>query len=131
MGHGGPRCLEHVLVRSLWTGVGDIVANGSREQECLLRHNGDLPAQRIQRHVLQRHPVNENPARCGVVEAQQQTYGGRLASPAMSHQGHDLTRRHVQVETLQDRTLRIVTKAHVLERNSCTHTPGRGGTGRS
>src|SRR5207249_6039187 len=55
-------------------------------------------SQRIQRHVLQRHPVNENPARCGVVEAQQQTYGGCLASPAMSHQGHDLTRRNIRSE---------------------------------
>src|SRR5438093_6373335 len=120
MGHGGPRCFEHVLVRSLWTGVGDIVANVSPEPELLRRHNGDLPAQRIQRHVLQRHPVNYNPARCRVVEAQQQTYGGCLASPAMSHQGHDLTRRNIQGEALQGKTVRGVTEGHVFERHCRT-----------
>src|SRR5437867_2577742 len=120
VGHRGARRLEHLFVTRLRTRISDIVANRSREQERLLRHDGDLPAQPVQRHVLHGHAVNQNPARCRSVEPQEQIDKSGLAAPAVPHKADNLTRRHIQVEVLQGRTVVCIRKAQIFKCYRCT-----------
>ncbi len=60
-------------------------------------------------------PVDGDPARGGVVEARHQLGQGRLAGAGRAHQRDRLSRRHLQVDAVQDVVASAVGEVHALE----------------
>ena len=85
------------------------------EQEALLRHDRDLLSQRLDRHRAQVVPVDQDATALRVVEPGQQLDDRRLAGPRMANEGHRLAGEHVELESVDDGTLGVVAKAHILE----------------
>ena len=74
--------------------VGDVVADGAREQERFLLDDADLAAQVVARVLLEFDAVEQDAPAGVVVEARQQVDQRRLARTGGTHQRHDLARLH-------------------------------------
>jgi len=66
-------------------------------------------------HVPQVLTVDFNRAAGDIVEPEQQTRDGRLASAGGADDGNRLAGGHLEINTLEDRAIRIVVKLHILE----------------
>ena len=82
--------------------VGDVGADGFREEEALLEDHADLAAQRVQRDVAQVETVDAHRSLIGIVEAGHHHGDGRLPAPARTDQGDPLPGGDAEVEPLQE-----------------------------
>ena len=73
-------------------GVEQVGADGVVEQVRFLRHHADLRGQRVERHVAQVVPVDQDAPAGGVVQARDQIGQGGLARAAGPDQRHQLAR---------------------------------------
>ncbi len=100
--------------------VGDVVVDGVVEQHGILRHDADRFAQAVLGHVAHVLAVDRDPPGVHVVEAVDQARQRRLAGAAVTDHGDLLPRRHLEIERVQDRALRLVAEIHGLETNPAT-----------
>ena len=105
--------------------VGDILADGSREEERLLLDDADLLAQEVARVVVKLDAIEGQAAAGVLVEAGQQVDQGRLAGTGGTQQGNDLARLAVEADLLQRRAVLIVLEADILEDDVTLHIVGR------
>ena len=128
MDGGGPGCGFDLVVRHLPAhAVGDVLADGTREQEGLLLDDADLLAQEVARIVLQLDAVQGQAAAGIVVEAGQQVDQRRLARAGGTQQGHDLAGLAAEADILQHRAVRHRTgKADIFEGESRRRTQSGG-----
>src|SRR5204863_2123098 len=90
-----------VLVALIGPRVGDVVAQGGREEERVVRHQRDLPAQRLGIDLANVYAVDPHYALDRVVQPRDQRRQRRLAGPGRSDQGKRLTSGDLQVDVAQ------------------------------
>ena len=115
---GRARRLTDLLHGSIGPPVGDVLGNGTVEQQRLLRHVGDLAAQRLLGHVGHVLAVHQDLALLDVGQAQQQLRERRLPRPGHAHQAHALPGGNLQVEVAKHLGLYVavgVPEVDVLE----------------
>ncbi len=98
--HGGRLDLG---VRRVRPAVGDVGADGVGEQERLLEHHAQLPAQVDQPQVGQRDPAQAQLARLGVVEPRQQQPDRGLPRARRPDERERLARRDGQTDAVEHR----------------------------
>jgi hypothetical protein len=114
--------------------VGDVVAHRVVEEDGLLRHLGNLAAQRAERQVAQVVAVDENAARSHVEEARNQVDQRGLARAAGAHQRQHFAGAHLQIDVVQNLVLALfgrVGKAHIFKRTELLKALQRNARGRS
>ena len=95
--------------------VGDVGPHRVGEQEALLEHDADLPAQRVEGDVAHVDAVDRHSALGHVVEARQEQRDGRLARSARADERDGLARCDVQLEAVENGLALRVAEAHVVE----------------
>ena len=128
----GPRRARrgaHELVAGVRAAVGDVLADGRREEERFVEHQPHRRAQAADGQVAHIPAVDQHRALGGVVEARQQASDGRLPAPRPADQCDRLTGSQVQVEVLQDGTCFAVAEGDVAQldlpaRVDQVHGPG-------
>ena len=81
---------------------GDVAGDGVAEEERLLRHHADAPAQDAEREIAHVDAVDEDRARRRIVEPRQQAHERRLAAAGRADDGERRARRHAQRDVVQD-----------------------------
>ena len=116
-----------LLIGGVGAPVGDVVADGDREEERLVEDHADVGPQAGQGEVADVVPVDEDGSVGDVVEAGHEPGDGRLAAARPPDQRHGLAGAEVEVEVGQhvgiaavfdregDPAVRAVGEAHVLE----------------
>lgn len=94
------RRLVHLLGRAREIAVVDVVQDGVVEQNGVLRHDAQRFTQRAQRDVEDVCVVDEDPARCGIVETEQKTHDRRFAAAAAANDGDLLAGGHFEAQVL-------------------------------
>ena len=90
------------------------------EQQCLLRHVGNLTTQALLRAARYILAIDEHVAALHVVQTQQQLGERRLARARFAHQAHALTRGNMERQVVEHTLTRrgiAVGKAQVLKIN--------------
>lgn len=73
---GDPGCLGHLFLAGIQSAVSDVGGDGSGKEHRLLGHIAYLGPQLTLGQVPEVHSIQGNPARIGVMEAQQQLQNG-------------------------------------------------------
>ena len=83
------RRVAHLVVGGVLFAVADVLRDGAGEEDRLLRHEADLRAQLLLRHLAHVHAVHQDAAAVDVVEARNQVDQGGLArAGAADDRGH-------------------------------------------
>ena len=85
------------------------------EQPRVLQHHAEQAAQIVAREIADVRAADLDAARLHVVEAHEQIHERGLARPGRSHDRDHLSWFDLKREILDDRLLRIVAEAHVIE----------------
>mmetsp|Transcript_13766 Transcript_13766/g.33854 ORF Transcript_13766/g.33854 Transcript_13766/m.33854 type:complete len:306 (-) Transcript_13766:3780-4697(-) len=120
---GRARRRLHLLQAGTRRAVRDVVRDGARKQQRLLRHQPHLLPHPLEVVTGQRAAIQQDVARLRVVEALQQRHHGGLAAAALAHQRARLARLDVQAEVAVDDHggARGVRKAHAPELDLAAH----------
>ena len=110
--------------------VDDVFPDGGAEQNRLLQHEPDLPAQRLAREVLNLDPVEEDGSLLGLVQAQDQADDGGFSRARRSHEGQAATRRDGERDVPQDVPAVAIIERDALERDLAPEAPRIDGIGR-
>ena len=110
-----PGSRHNLLPACLRFSVGNILADGSAEEDRVLQNDPDLPAQRLASKPPDVGPVDENRPFLGFVEAQDQAHDGGFARARNSHQRQPLARRHGKRNLLQHIAAVPVIKGNPVE----------------
>ena len=100
------RVRDHLALRARQP-VGDVLTDGRREEDVVLRDHRDLPAQVVDVVVLEGGAVEEDLAGVGRVEALYELYGGALAAAGRADEGDLLAGQRREREPVQDLLLRL------------------------
>ena len=104
-----------------------VVRDGAHEQEHVLKHHGDLSAQRLLLPLVQRHAVHQNLAPLRHVEPAQQRYDGGLARAGGAHKGDLVSGLAAEAQPAQHPVFALVGEPHVLKFDAALHVPGVSG----
>ncbi len=107
----------HLLIGGPLPAVGDVLPDGAAEQPRVLEDHPEQPAKAAAGHLPGVHPVDGDAPPVDLVEAQQQVDQRRLAGPVRPDDGHGLSRRHLQVEVLDERGLGQVAEGDIVQRD--------------
>ena len=102
-----------LLERRVGAAEGDVLADRGGEQEALLRHDAELPAQRAHLHVAQVVAVDADRALGRVVEARQQLHERRLAGARVADERDGLAGGDAEVDAVQHLGALAVVEVHV------------------
>src|SRR5207247_11455768 len=83
--------------------IADVVTDAPREQETVLEHDSHLRPERRQCVLADVPPVDQDAARRGIVEPQDETDEGGLAAARWTHQRDELARLHVARDLVERR----------------------------
>ncbi len=104
-----------LLVRRVRLAEGDVLPDGHREDEDVLKHDADLAPQRAEGDVADIVPVDQDPALGDVVEAGHQLGEGGLTRAHEPHEGDLLPRPDAQGDVPQRLLGALVGEGDVLE----------------
>ena len=105
-----------LLIRSPRCGIGDIIPQGTGEQDGVLRDHSQLTAVAFQFHLRQIDAVHRDPTGIRLDKPHEQAEQSAFAGTAGPHDGHAAPRRHPQGKVPQDRTGGIgITVGHALK----------------
>ena len=90
-----------LIVRGRVHAKRDVVADAIAEQKCLLRHEADVSAQRLQRVFADRAAVDQNHAGFGVIDAGNQIDQRGLARTCRPDDGEAASCGNAQVHVVQ------------------------------
>ena len=93
---------------------GDVVAHRAGEEEAFLRHDPELPAERLLGHVAEVDAVDRDPPLERVVEAGEQLRDRRLAGACVPDERDGRPGRDVEVDPVQHLGARAVAEPDVL-----------------
>ena len=113
-----PRGALDLFVCRLRTAEGDVLADGRREEEGILRDHANLTPQRRERHRANVGAVDRHRAHLDVVEARHERGEARLACSGVADQRDDLPRLELQVDGTQHRAVGVVAEGDVIERHA-------------
>ncbi len=115
---GRPADLGHELHVGLLEArdpVADVLGNGPMQEQRVLGHVGDLPAQRLLGHPGHVLPVDEDRPAVDVHEPEHQLGQRRLARARRPDEADVLTRSDPEVEALEERGILPVAEVHRAE----------------
>ena len=104
-----------------------VIGHVAAEQEGVLQHHPQLTSQIGDRNRTNVTTIQKNPALLRFIQPAEQPDDGGFSRPRRSHQGHVLARSNAEGEVAQDRLIRPIAEADVLE----NHLPQAGRTQRS
>ena len=107
--------------------VGDVLGHRAVEQEHLLAHQADGPAQIRQLQIPDRQAIEQDLALLQLVQAQQQPDDGALAGAGGADDAQGAAGWHLQIEALQQRLAAGIGEAQATEAQGALH--GRRGQG--
>src|SRR5262249_38331859 len=123
---------DHLLVRGVWAGVCDVVANSALEQPGVLQHHADALAQVGSPHLSDVDAVERDASRVELVEAHDEVDEGGLAGAGGSDDRDRLSWVDGQGEVLDERLIGLVAEGDLLETDLAVPYVGkrwRGGFG--
>src|SRR5690606_23903509 len=97
------------------TSIFDIVAKRVVEKHGVLRNDSNRIAQALLFYVANILTVNRDTPRAYVVESVEKPRECRFTRPAGSNNGHFLTGGNLKAHVVENRSLRLVMKAHQLK----------------
>src|SRR5690606_13159897 len=109
------RRLDDLFLGRVGLPVADVVEDRAMQQRRVLRDHADVPAQRLLRDLGDVLPVDRDPPRLNVVEAEQQVHERRLAGARAADEADLLAGADLERQVLYHAGLRGVVEAHVLE----------------
>ena len=118
---------DDVIHARVGTAVRDVVGYRVGEQEHVLLHHADIPAERLQSHVANVDIVNRDRPLRHVVEARYQAGKGALAAARRSQEGDDPPRWNVEIEVLKNGSVLAVLEVHLIEPDVAGWPPHRDG----
>ena len=118
---GGARGFNHFVAAGLGVAVGDVVINAVVEQHGILRHHADGSAQGILRDVADVLAVDTDTAGAGIVKTEQQPGQRRFSGATRAHHRHRFSGGNTEADVMQNRTVCIVGKVHVVEFHCARH----------
>ena len=98
MNQGQARGLDDLLQSTILSPVGNIAPHRIIEQEGVLSHDGNLAAQRGQRHFMNVVSIDADPPGDDIEKTRNQGRQTTLSSTTASHQSHDLPPLNIQVD---------------------------------
>ena len=120
VGVGNLGSVHYLLVGSTVDAEGDVVVDGVVEENGLLVHIAHEGTQVVLGELPDVGAVDHDRALLHVVEAWQQVGQRCLAAAALSHQGHGLAARYVEVDAV-DHPLLAVAESHALVLDALPH----------
>ena len=117
---GHAQRLPDLLFAGAGSTIGDVEADGIVEQHGILRHNTDVLAQAFLADAADVLPVDTDAAAIHVIEAEQQTRQGRLASAAGTYHRQRMPRRDGEADPMQDRSISLIGKGHIVEADAAS-----------
>ena len=115
---GRLRCGDDFVLSGVRAAVADVLPDRATEEDGLLKHNADLPAQRVEAHIAHIMAIQHHLSLTHVVEAGDQIDDGALARARRPEQRHGLPWLGDEADSLQHRLLVTkVAEGDVLERN--------------
>src|SRR6266852_7714831 len=104
--------------------VANVVPHRIVKQDVLLRHHGDLLAQRLDSYTANIHTVDANRSGGRFMEARQKIHERGFAGAARPHQSYDLAAARAKLNVLEDTArVAVISETHVVE----DHLPGKRG----
>ena len=111
------RRLNHLFLRCLRLSHPYIVPDSPSPQPGLLKHHAVAGPQAPSGDVPDIRPVHLDGAAVHVIKPHQQIDHGSLAAAGRAHDGHPLSRLHLQIEVLDQLLVRHIGKVYVLQRH--------------
>ena len=115
MGVGLLRRLEDLLFAGVPTAVADVVEDRLVEQLCLLRHQGNPAAEVLERHIRERHAIDEDLPLRRVVEPADEVDHRALAAAVGADNRHPLAEVDRDADVVEDGVDAVVAKGDVFE----------------
>ena len=126
MDRRGARGGEHLFIGHVTPdAIGDVVADGAREEERLLLDDADLAAQVASGVLRQWLAVQSDRPAGRLIKARQQVDQTGLARPGGAHQRDDLAGFAREADVTQHRRLAVVAEVHMVEADLAGRRPGR------
>ena len=110
-----PRRGHDLLRRRVGTRKRDVLTDGAREEEALLRDDSELAPERLLFHFPEIDVVERDRALLRVVEPRQQLRDRRLARPGVAHERDGRSRRDVERDSVQHFRAGPVGEVNVVE----------------
>src|SRR5262249_37040186 len=110
-----PRRLLDLLAVGAGAAIGDVVADRVVEEDGVLRHDADGPADAVLRDVPQVLAVDADGTALDVVEAEEKTRDRRLAAAGGADDGESAAGRHAERDAVEDGPPLVIGEAHVVE----------------
>ena len=109
------RCLLDLLVRRVEPAVADVFAHTARKEHRFLRHDADLLAQGVERHVAHVVTVDLDHAFVHLVETRDEIRDRRLARARRADEGDELSGARLKRHMRECGSALLVGKGHVLD----------------
>ena len=110
--------------------VGDVVRDAAAEQPGVLQHHPGLRPQLVAGHVARYRPVERDAPAVDLVEAHQEVDQGRLSGARRADDRHGLARLDGQRQVLDQRHIRRVPEADIVELHPAANLRGHRRLGR-
>src|SRR5919201_6986858 len=108
---------DNLALRCLRSAEGDVVAQGAREEETLLRDDPKLPAEALLRDAAEVMAVNRDAAGAGVVEAGEELGDRGLAGAGVTDERDGCSGCDVEIDPMEHLLPGSVAEPHALEGN--------------
>ena len=116
-----------VFLRGVIAAIGDVIADGIVEQHGILRHHANRAVQTVLGHIAHILPVHAHGTALHIVEPEQQTPDGGFPRSGRADNRHHLARGGFDRHTLEDLSVVVIAKAHVVQRDTPTRDVQRRG----
>ena len=110
----------HLDLTNIQTTIANVILHRTEEQRGILRNQDETGTQLAQIELINRHTVDEDAPALQIEETQQQIEQRRFANPKRPHQCQRLTRRHLQIDAIDDVAVRTrrINETHILQLNT-------------
>src|SRR5438309_4652603 len=105
--------------------IGNIFANCSREQQCVLQHDCDLRPQRFFRYLAHVTVIEHDRTARGIVKSRHQTQYSALTHASPAYEPDDLVWLDAKIDVAQDLAISRISKTYRLKRDGTVR--GRNG----
>ena len=92
-----------------------VLLDGTGKQHRLLKHDADVPPQRLERHVADVHVIDRDGAGVGIEHAVQQAERRRLARAGRAHERDGLPRLHLEGHILNRPAPLVIGETYMTE----------------
>lgn len=107
-----------VFLRGVIAAIGDVIADGIVEQHGILRHHANRAVQTVLGHIAHILPVHAHGTALHIIEPEQQTPDGGFPRSGRADNRHHLARGGFDRHALEDLSVVVIAKTHVVQRDT-------------